>query len=207
MSKFVTFSCNYGNGKSYATNKRGNLSFDFLISSSSIKKIHGFSLLQSAKEGEPYWESPWGPGRPGWHIECSAMSAAYLGHSFDIHGGGMDLVFPHHENEIAQSCAACDRSNVSYWIHNGFVTIDSEKMSKSLGNFFTIRQVQSQLVVLRCLLRVHLIKHHELVLIFHTLIPISSWIQGFRSLSSYGLEAFLDWNTLSLSYQLFRRTA
>uniref|UniRef100_A0A5B7BW11 cysteine--tRNA ligase n=1 Tax=Davidia involucrata TaxID=16924 RepID=A0A5B7BW11_DAVIN len=100
-----------------------------------------FALWKSAKEGEPFWESPWGPGRPGWHIECSAMSAAYLGYSFDIHGGGMDLVFPHHENEIAQSCAACDKSNISYWIHNGFVTIDSEKMSKSLGNFFTIRQV------------------------------------------------------------------
>lgn len=100
-----------------------------------------FALWKSAKEGEPFWESPWGPGRPGWHIECSAMSAAYLGHSFDIHGGGMDLVFPHHENEIAQSCAACNRSNVSFWIHNGFVTVDSEKMSKSLGNFFTIRQV------------------------------------------------------------------
>ncbi|KAK4415395.1 Cysteine--tRNA ligase, chloroplastic/mitochondrial [Sesamum alatum] len=100
-----------------------------------------FALWKSAKEGEPFWESPWGPGRPGWHIECSAMSAAYLGYSFDIHGGGMDLVFPHHENEIAQSCAACHESSVSYWIHNGFVTIDSEKMSKSLGNFFTIRQV------------------------------------------------------------------
>ncbi|XP_024956790.1 cysteine--tRNA ligase, chloroplastic/mitochondrial isoform X5 [Citrus sinensis] len=100
-----------------------------------------FALWKSAKEGEPFWESPWGPGRPGWHIECSAMSAAYLGHSFDIHGGGMDLVFPHHENEIAQSCAACNNSHISYWIHNGFVTIDSEKMSKSLGNFFTIRQV------------------------------------------------------------------
>ncbi|KAI9192420.1 hypothetical protein LWI28_022724 [Acer negundo] len=100
-----------------------------------------FALWKSAKEGEPFWESPWGPGRPGWHIECSAMSAAYLGHSFDIHGGGMDLVFPHHENEIAQSCAACKHSNVTFWIHNGFVTIDSEKMSKSLGNFFTIRQV------------------------------------------------------------------
>lgn len=98
--------------------------------------------LQSAKEGEPFWDSPWGPGRPGWHIECSAMSATYLGYSFDIHGGGMDLIFPHHENEIAQSCAACHKSNVRYWIHNGFVTIDSEKMSKSLGNFFTIRQVQ-----------------------------------------------------------------
>ncbi|XP_039045591.1 cysteine--tRNA ligase, chloroplastic/mitochondrial-like isoform X2 [Hibiscus syriacus] len=100
-----------------------------------------FALWKSAKEGEPFWESPWGPGRPGWHIECSAMSAAYLGYTFDIHGGGMDLVFPHHENEIAQSCAACKQSNVGYWIHNGFVTIDSEKMSKSLGNFFTIRQV------------------------------------------------------------------
>ncbi|PSS11177.1 Cysteine--tRNA ligase [Actinidia chinensis var. chinensis] len=100
-----------------------------------------FALWKSAKEGEPFWESPWGPGRPGWHIECSAMSAAYLGYSFDIHGGGMDLIFPHHENEIAQSCAACNKSNISYWIHNGFVTIDSEKMSKSLGNFFTIRQV------------------------------------------------------------------
>ncbi|ESQ51699.1 hypothetical protein EUTSA_v10016433mg [Eutrema salsugineum] len=100
-----------------------------------------FALWKAAKEGEPFWESPWGRGRPGWHIECSAMSAAYLGYSFDIHGGGMDLVFPHHENEIAQSCAACDSSNISYWIHNGFVTVDSEKMSKSLGNFFTIRQV------------------------------------------------------------------
>ncbi|XP_057799975.1 LOW QUALITY PROTEIN: cysteine--tRNA ligase, chloroplastic/mitochondrial-like [Salvia miltiorrhiza] len=100
-----------------------------------------FALWKAAKEGEPFWESPWGPGRPGWHIECSAMSAAYLGYSFDIHGGGMDLIFPHHENEIAQSCAACRESSVSYWIHNGFVTIDSEKMSKSLGNFFTIRQV------------------------------------------------------------------
>ncbi|XP_048331400.2 cysteine--tRNA ligase, chloroplastic/mitochondrial isoform X2 [Ziziphus jujuba] len=100
-----------------------------------------FALWKSAKEGEPFWDSPWGPGRPGWHIECSAMSAAYLGYSFDIHGGGMDLVFPHHENEIAQSCAACEQTNISYWIHNGFVTIDSEKMSKSLGNFFTIRQV------------------------------------------------------------------
>ncbi|XP_038679056.1 cysteine--tRNA ligase, chloroplastic/mitochondrial isoform X2 [Tripterygium wilfordii] len=100
-----------------------------------------FALWKSAKEGEPFWESPWGPGRPGWHIECSAMSAAYLGYTFDIHGGGMDLVFPHHENEIAQSCAACKQSDVSYWMHNGFVTVDSEKMSKSLGNFFTIRQV------------------------------------------------------------------
>lgn len=99
-----------------------------------------FALWKSAKEGEPFWESPWGPGRPGWHIECSAMSAAYLGYSFDIHGGGADLIFPHHENEIAQSCAACKTSNISYWIHNGFVKNNDEKMSKSLGNFFTIRE-------------------------------------------------------------------
>ncbi|PKA56578.1 cysteinyl-tRNA synthetase [Apostasia shenzhenica] len=96
---------------------------------------------RSSKAGEPFWESPWGRGRPGWHIECSAMSAAYLGYSFDIHGGGMDLVFPHHENEIAQSCAACKGSSISYWVHNGFVNVESEKMSKSLGNFITIRQV------------------------------------------------------------------
>ncbi|CAN4121835.1 unnamed protein product [Withania somnifera] len=100
-----------------------------------------FALWKAAKPGEPSWESPWGPGRPGWHIECSAMSAHYLTHSFDIHGGGMDLTFPHHENEIAQSCAACRESNISYWVHNGFVNIDDEKMSKSLGNFFTIREV------------------------------------------------------------------
>jgi len=100
-----------------------------------------FALWKTAKPGEPCWNSPWGQGRPGWHIECSAMSNAYLGTSFDIHGGGMDLVFPHHENEIAQSCAACCNSTVNYWVHNGFVTVNSEKMSKSLGNFFTIRQV------------------------------------------------------------------
>ncbi|KAK1390001.1 Cysteine--tRNA ligase [Heracleum sosnowskyi] len=100
-----------------------------------------FALWKSAKEGEPSWDSPWGLGRPGWHIECSAMSAEYLTPIFDIHGGGMDLIFPHHENEIAQSSAACPESNVSYWVHNGFVTTNDEKMSKSLGNFFTIRKV------------------------------------------------------------------
>ncbi|KAL2241174.1 UNVERIFIED_CONTAM: Cysteine--tRNA ligase CPS1, chloroplastic/mitochondrial [Sesamum indicum] len=100
-----------------------------------------FALWKAAKPGEPLWDSPWGPGRPGWHIECSAMSAYYLTHTFDIHGGGMDLIFPHHENEIAQSCAACSGSKVNYWIHNGFVTANDEKMSKSLGNFFTIREV------------------------------------------------------------------
>ncbi|KAL7132473.1 hypothetical protein ABFS83_12G076100 [Erythranthe nasuta] len=100
-----------------------------------------FALWKAAKPGEPFWDSPWGPGRPGWHIECSAMSAHYLTHAFDIHGGGMDLIFPHHENEIAQSCAACPESKVNYWIHNGFVTANDEKMSKSVGNFFTIREV------------------------------------------------------------------
>jgi cysteinyl-tRNA synthetase len=100
-----------------------------------------FALWKEAKPGEPYWESPWGKGRPGWHIECSAMSMKYLGESFDIHGGGKDLIFPHHENEIAQSEAATGKPFVRYWLHNGFVNIDSEKMSKSLGNFFTIKEV------------------------------------------------------------------
>ncbi len=100
-----------------------------------------FALWKSSKPGEPFWESPWGPGRPGWHIECSAMSQKLLGECFDIHGGGKDLVFPHHENEIAQSCGATGKSPVKYWIHNGFVNINKEKMSKSLGNFFTIRDI------------------------------------------------------------------
>jgi cysteinyl-tRNA synthetase len=100
-----------------------------------------FVLWKPSKPGEPSWESPWGPGRPGWHIECSAMSTALLGDYFDIHGGGMDLKFPHHENEIAQSCAATGGRFVKYWMHNGFVQIDNEKMSKSLGNFFTLREV------------------------------------------------------------------
>jgi cysteinyl-tRNA synthetase len=100
-----------------------------------------FALWKSAKPGEPSWESPWGAGRPGWHIECSAMSCKHLGPTFDIHGGGRDLVFPHHENEIAQSRAANGQDYAKYWIHNGFVTIDSEKMSKSTGNFFRIRDV------------------------------------------------------------------
>jgi cysteinyl-tRNA synthetase len=100
-----------------------------------------FVLWKSAKAGEPYWESPWGNGRPGWHIECSAMSAELLGEHFDIHGGGQDLQFPHHENEIAQSEATHGCTMANYWLHNGFVRVDDEKMSKSLGNFFTIREV------------------------------------------------------------------
>ena len=100
-----------------------------------------FVLWKASKPGEPSWESPWGPGRPGWHIECSAMSTSCLGDHFDIHGGGMDLQFPHHENEIAQSEAATGAKFVNVWMHNGFVRIDDEKMSKSLGNFFTLRGV------------------------------------------------------------------
>jgi len=100
-----------------------------------------FVLWKHAKPGEPSWESPWGSGRPGWHIECSAMSTSLLGTYFDLHGGGMDLKFPHHENEIAQSCAACATPFVRLWMHNGFVRINDEKMSKSLGNFFTVREV------------------------------------------------------------------
>nr|PZN64908.1 MAG: cysteine--tRNA ligase [Pseudomonadota bacterium] len=100
-----------------------------------------FVLWKRSKPGEPAWPSPWGEGRPGWHIECSAMSMALLGEHFDIHGGGMDLKFPHHENEIAQSCGATGAPFVECWMHNGFVNVDSEKMSKSLGNFFTLREV------------------------------------------------------------------
>lgn len=100
-----------------------------------------FALWKGSKPGEPTWESSWGPGRPGWHIECSAMAIRHLGKTIDIHGGGKDLMFPHHENEIAQSEGYTDKEFVHYWIHNGFVTIDQEKMSKSLGNFFTIREI------------------------------------------------------------------
>ncbi len=100
-----------------------------------------FALWKSSKPGEPSWPSPWGSGRPGWHIECSAMSIRHLGETFDIHGGGMDLIFPHHENEIAQSCGATGKEFARYWVHNGFVQINKEKMSKSLGNFFTIREI------------------------------------------------------------------
>ena len=103
-----------------------------------------FALWKAAKPGEPAWDSPWGKGRPGWHIECSAMSTSALGDTFDIHGGGADLTFPHHENEIAQSEGATGHPFVKYWMHNGFVRVKEEKMSKSLGNFFTIREILKQ---------------------------------------------------------------
>jgi cysteinyl-tRNA synthetase len=103
-----------------------------------------FALWKSSKPGEPMWDSPWGPGRPGWHVECSAMSTKYLGQPFDIHGGGTDLMFPHHENEIAQSEAAFDCPFARYWIHNGLLTVNGEKMSKSLGNYFTIQEILAE---------------------------------------------------------------
>ncbi len=103
-----------------------------------------FVLWKPKKEGEPYWESPWCQGRPGWHIECSAMSRKYLGEQIDIHGGGEDLIFPHHENEIAQSEAASGKEFAKYWMHNGFLNIDNKKMSKSLGNFFTVREISEK---------------------------------------------------------------
>ncbi|NLN48793.1 MAG: cysteine--tRNA ligase [Clostridiales bacterium] len=103
-----------------------------------------FVLWKSQKPGEPAWESPWGLGRPGWHIECSAMSMKYLGETMDIHSGGQDLIFPHHENEIAQSEGATGKPFANYWMHNGFINIDNEKMSKSLGNFFTVREISRQ---------------------------------------------------------------
>ncbi len=117
-----------------------------------------FVLWKSAKPGEPSWDSPWGKGRPGWHIECSAMGKEFLGEQFDIHGGGQDLQFPHHENEIAQSEGAHGHPFVNYWMHNGFVRVDNEKMSKSLGNFFTVREILKRYqpeVIRFFILRVH----------------------------------------------------
>ena len=100
-----------------------------------------FAVWKAAKPGEPYWDSPWGKGRPGWHIECSAMSRFHIGNTLDIHCGGQDLIFPHHENEIAQSEAATGSPLANYWMHNGYINVDNQKMSKSRGNFFTAREV------------------------------------------------------------------
>ena len=119
-----------------------------------------FVLWKHAKPGEPAWDSPWGKGRPGWHIECSAMSLDLLGSHFDIHGGGLDLKFPHHENEIAQTCAATGERFAEIWMHNGFVNIDNEKMSKSLGNFFTVREVLAKAVRHPQVLRYFLLSSH-----------------------------------------------
>ena len=117
-----------------------------------------FALWKSVKPGEPSWPSPWGPGRPGWHLECSAMSTKYLGQPFDIHGGGEDLIFPHHENEMAQSCGATGEEFVRYWLHHAFVRIDQEKMSKSLGNIFAIEDVLEKVEAEG--LRLHLLSTH-----------------------------------------------
>ena len=119
-----------------------------------------FVLWKHAKPGEPSWDSPWGSGRPGWHIECSAMSVALLGSHFDIHGGGLDLKFPHHENEIAQTCAATGDRFAEIWMHNGFVNVDNEKMSKSLGNFFTVREVLGKAVRHPAVLRYLFLSSH-----------------------------------------------
>jgi cysteinyl-tRNA synthetase len=127
--------------------KLSQMPLDDLVSGARVdvndKKKHplDFALWKAAKPGEPFWESPWGKGRPGWHIECSAMSRKYAGDTLDIHGGGQDLCFPHHENEIAQSEAATGKPLAKYWLHNGFLNVDNSKMSKSLGNFFTVRDV------------------------------------------------------------------
>ena len=119
-----------------------NLKAGARIQVNDIKKSPvDFALWKKAKEGEPSWDSPWGKGRPGWHIECSAMSSKYLGDVFDIHGGGQDLIFPHHENEIAQSRCSSGKDYARYWIHNGYINVNGEKMSKSLGNFFLLREV------------------------------------------------------------------
>lgn len=147
----------------YAYEKEGNVFFDVRkyseygnLSNQKIEELEAgarvnvldikkdsldFTLWKPKKEGEPYWDSPWGQGRPGWHIECSAMSKKYLGETFDIHGGGQDLIFPHHENEIAQSKCSGHGDFAKYWMHNGFINVDGDKMSKSLGNFFLLREI------------------------------------------------------------------
>ena len=147
-----------------------------------------FALWKSSKPGEPSWDSPWGAGRPGWHIECSAMSMRHLGETFDIHGGGMDLIFPHHENEIAQSCGATGKEFARYWIHNGFVQINQEKMSKSLGNFFTIREIfeksEWSQEIAGEILRYFLLTNHYRS-------PLDFSDQGLRE-AKYALDGFYD---------------
>ena len=127
-----------------------------------------FALWKSSKPEEPAWESPWGEGRPGWHIECSAMSSKYLGQPFDIHGGGADLIFPHHENEIAQSEGAKNCALARYWLHNGMVTVEQEKMSKSLGNFLTISDALAKVSTPEVLRQVLLSSHYRMALDFST---------------------------------------
>lgn len=158
-----------------------------------------FVLWKSVKPGEPYWQSPWGNGRPGWHIECSTMSGHFLGNHFDIHGGGQDLQFPHHENEIAQSEGANEETYVNYWMHNGFVRVDNEKMSKSLGNFFTVREILKnfQAEVIRFfILRAHYrsplnYSFDHLVSAKNALDRLYTALKGYEAVSIVGE---IDWN-------------
>ena len=145
---------------------------------------HDFALWKGAKEDEPYWNTPWGPGRPGWHIECSAMAEKYLGGSFDIHGGGLDLIFPHHENEIAQSKAAGD-GFANYWLHNAWVTTAGEKMSKSLGNSLLVSEVVQRVRPIE--LRYYLVSAHYRSMIEFSEEAMQEAGTGFRR-----LEGFLE---------------
>lgn len=146
--------------------KLSNRSLDDMIAGARVevapykKDAMDFVLWKPSDEDQPGWESPWGYGRPGWHIECSAMSASLLGETFDIHGGGIDLIFPHHENEIAQSCCAHQKPYVNYWMHNGFLQIDGTKMSKSLGNFFTVDQLLNKHKIAGEVIRFVLLRTH-----------------------------------------------
>jgi cysteinyl-tRNA synthetase len=141
-------------------------------------------MWKSAKPGEPFWDTPWGPGRPGWHVECSAMAAKYLGPAFDIHGGGLDLVFPHHENEIAQSVAAGD-GFANYWLHNAWVTTSGEKMSKSLGNSLLVDEVVQRVRPVE--LRYYLAGSHYRSMLEYSDASVADAGQGYRR-----IEGFLD---------------
>ncbi|MCC6550452.1 MAG: cysteine--tRNA ligase, partial [Ignavibacteriaceae bacterium] len=150
-----------------------------------------FSLWKSAKPGEPFWESPWGKGRPGWHIECSAMSSKHLGETFDIHAGGSDLIFPHHENEIAQSEACSGKTFANYWIHFGFLNIDNTKMSKSLGNFFTVREILEKYPA--AALRLFFAQTHFSVQLNFTQEALEAAAKGLEKISNFkdSLEAYV----------------
>ncbi|HVN71861.1 MAG TPA: cysteine--tRNA ligase [Desulfomonilia bacterium] len=169
-----------------------------------------FALWKRSKEGEPWWDSPWSKGRPGWHIECSAMSTHFLGPTLDIHGGGRDLIFPHHENETAQSEGAFGVPFVRYWIHNGFVTVDGEKMSKSLGNFMTIRELTKDVhpEVLRLLLLSHHYRspidfsHDALTTTRHSLVRFYEMLDRVSHVSAVQSDSRLAGNISNFTTQL-----
>ncbi len=150
--------------------------------SSAKRDVRDFAMWKSAKPGEPYWDSPWGPGRPGWHIECSAMAEKYLGSTFDIHGGGLDLVFPHHENEIAQSKAAGDEF-ARYWLHNAWITTAGEKMSKSLGNSLLVDEVVKRVRPIE--LRYYLVGSHYRSMQEYSDASVADAGQGFRRIEGF----------------------